>query len=60
MLIFVAQTNALRCYMDSSDPSHPGIEECLQVDGDGGGKKIQYFSYKICKIENTFKIASHV
>ena len=41
--------------MDSSDPSHPGIEECLQVDGDDGGKKTQYFSYETPKIENTFK-----
>ena len=39
MLLVICQTtNALRCYMDSSDPDHPGIDDCLQVDGQGDGK----------------------
>lgn len=38
VLLIVSQSSALRCYMDSSDPNHPGVEDCLQVDGhvDGG------------------------
>ena len=38
ILSMVSQTTALRCYMDSSDPHHPGVEDCLQVDGQGDGK----------------------
>ena len=37
----VSQTTALRCYMDSSDPNHPGVEDCLQVDGQGDGKFVK-------------------
>ena len=44
--------------MDSSDPSHPGTEECLQVEGDDGGKKRQCLIIKYYKTEN--KIESHV
>lgn len=38
LLLLLSQSSALRCYMDSSDPNHPGVEDCLQVDGhvDGG------------------------
>merc|ERR1719411_1897951 len=36
----VSQTTALRCYMDSSDPNHPGVEDCLQVDGQGDGGRL--------------------
>ena len=38
----VSQTTALRCYMDSSDPNHPGVEDCLQDDGQGDGKFVQF------------------
>ena len=54
MLIFVTQTNALRCYMDSSDPAHPGTEECLQVDGQGGGKCLYKILLSVERYHNDF------
>ena len=38
ILLIASQATGLRCYMDSSDPNHPGVEECLQLDGQGDGK----------------------
>ena len=38
IILVVSQATGLRCYMDSSDPNHPGVEECLQVDGQGDGR----------------------
>jgi len=40
VLLIVSQTTALRCFSDSSDPNHPGIEDCLQVDGQGDGSRL--------------------
>jgi len=40
ILLIASQATGLRCYMDSSDPNHPGVEECLQVDGQGDGSRL--------------------
>merc|ERR1711944_134783 len=40
ILLMVSQSTGLRCYMDSSDPNHPGVEDCLQVDGQGDGSRL--------------------
>ena len=45
MLLLVSQADGLRCYMDSSDPSHPGYEDCMQVHGDGNG--MQYLTIEV-------------
>ena len=46
ILLIASQAAGLRCYMDSSDPNHPGVEDCLQVDGQGDGKT-RFFSTRI-------------
>jgi len=40
ILLIASQATGLRCYMDSSDPNHPGVEDCLQVDGQGDGSRL--------------------